>query len=1117
MSLPSCATFQVFLFSAGFAIAAIGAAAAADCPSAVGTLVSVQGDVQVQRAGSSNWQHIGLDAPLCEGDVLYVGERSRIEASLSNQVRIRADQNTMLRMISPPEKPVTWLGLLSGAAYFFSRQPRSLNVDTPFVNAAVEGTEFIIRVADQQTEIGVFNGKVVARNGFGEATITNGRSSVAAADAAPTETLLVRPFDAVQWAMYFPPVLDIGTAAAQLPPDLWQAVDLAAQGRTTEAFARFEAIPADQRDAAFYLYRAQTLLAVGRVDEADADLQQALALDPGNAEAYAVQAVIAVSRNQQEQALQLAQHAVALAPTSAAAKIALSFAEQARFQIAAARDAVQQAVEDAPDNALAWARLSELWLMLGFRDRAVETARHARELAPDLARVQTVLGFAALAEFDRRRAEKAFRAAIERDQADPQPRFGLGLALIRGGALRDGREQIEGAVLLDPNNSLLRSYLGKAYFEEKRDHLSSEQYALAKELDPNDPTPWLYDAILKQTENRPVEALHDLQKSMALNDNRAVFRSRELLDQDQAARGASLGRIYNDLGFEYAGINAATDALALDPSSSSAHRFLADVYATMPRRDIAAASQLLQAQLLQNININPVQPTLSETNLNIVTQGGPSRPGFNEYNALFERNRAQFDFSGLLGSNWTRAGEVLLSGVYDKYSISAGQFNYQSDGFRENFGVNHTISDIFSQVAITPELNIQGEYRRRRSEQGNLILNFDNDNFSKTSHNDFDQDIGRFGLRYSPLPFVTFLTSIIAGSTHNKDILQDSSDFRVSNRIAQAEPQAIIQDAHSSVVLGALFNNTDTNLRLRGGPDVLEATQNWTTIQHSVYTYINHDIFDNLTTTIGLTYDDFRREGYDIDYFSPKIGVRYSPLEPLTLRAAAFRTLKPALATGQTVQPTEVSGFNQFFDDPDGTRSTTYSVGADMRVANNVMIGFEADWRQLDTPFTSAYDGSVTFVNQNDNLYRGYIYWTPSEQWALTSELQYDQFHSDNINVKELDTFSTPVGISYFAPWGLFATAGVTYVHQTYTTRNSNLSPLVNNDKDDGFFLVDVGMGYRFPKRLGIISFEVTNLTNEHFSYTDDSFRELFVNSVRPHISPYIPERAFFCRLTLTY
>jgi hypothetical protein len=44
--------------------------------------------------------------------------------------------------------------------------------------------------------------------------------------------------------------------------------------------------------------------------------------------------------------------------------------------------------------------------------------------------------------------------------------------------------------------------------------------------------------------------LQDLQKSIELNDNRAVFRSRLLLDQDLAARSASLGRIYNDLGFQ---------------------------------------------------------------------------------------------------------------------------------------------------------------------------------------------------------------------------------------------------------------------------------------------------------------------------------------------------------------------------------------------------------------------------------------------------------------------------------------------------------------------------------------------------------------------------------------
>ena len=148
---------------------------------------------------------------------------------------------------------------------------------------------------------------------------------------------------------------------------------------------------------------------------------------------------------------------------------------------------------------------------------------------------------------------------------------------------RRGGGDIEIAVGLDPDNALLRSYLGKAYFEERTTNpltifeelvknfpnqentLAAEQFAIAKRLDPNDPTPWLYNAIRLQSENRPVEALRDIEKSIELNDNRAVYRSRELLDQDQAARGTSLARIYNDLGFEQLGINEATKSLSLRP------------------------------------------------------------------------------------------------------------------------------------------------------------------------------------------------------------------------------------------------------------------------------------------------------------------------------------------------------------------------------------------------------------------------------------------------------------------------------------------------------------------------------------------------------------------------
>ena len=44
-----------------------------------------------------------------------------------------------------------------------------------------------------------------------------------------------------------------------------------------------------------------------------------------------------------------------------------------------------------------------------------------------------------------------------------------------------------------PANSLIRSYVGKAYYEEntkERDKLAGTQFGLAKQLDPKDPTTW---------------------------------------------------------------------------------------------------------------------------------------------------------------------------------------------------------------------------------------------------------------------------------------------------------------------------------------------------------------------------------------------------------------------------------------------------------------------------------------------------------------------------------------------------------------------------------------------------------------------------------------------------
>ena len=346
-----------------------------------------------------------------------------------------------------------------------------------------------------------------------------------------------------------------------------------------------------------------------------------------------------------------------------------------------------------------------------------------------------------LARLEIAQASEAFQKSIELDPADPLPRLGLGLAMIRQGSLAEGREQIEIAVALDPANSLLRSYLGKAYFEENtapRDKLAASQFDMARSLDPRDPTPWFYDAILKQTQNRPIEALDDLRESIALNDNRAVYRSRLLLDEDRAARSASLARIYDDLGFQQRALVEGGLSVNADPASDSAHRLLADTYSTMPRHDTARVSELLQSQLLQPLNVLPIQPQLGLNNSFIFARTGPADPGFGEWNSLFTRNGVH-----VLGTRprWREQHLRRPGGGHGDLGPSLRQHwpaARRDDGFRPNNDLEENIYQIFAQYQFSSKTSVQVEYRHRENEQGDLPLRFDPDDFEPTLRQTFD-------------------------------------------------------------------------------------------------------------------------------------------------------------------------------------------------------------------------------------------------------------------------------------------------------------------------------------------------------------------------------------------
>jgi tetratricopeptide (TPR) repeat protein len=892
-----------------------GTAAAATCEVWIAKVVSVQGSVETQRAGEAQWQPVRLDDTYCPGDRMRVQEHSRVAIVLPNAAILRLDQKTTITFLSLEKGPTSVLDLLSGAVHFFSRVPRSLKVITPFVNAAVEGTEFFVQVEPEHTFLSVFEGRVAATNAAGSLTLASGQASVVQVGQAPAQRTVVRPRDAVQWALYYPPILDYRPADFQ-DGTAWQAmvhqsIQFYRQGDLPMAFGSIANVPPDIQDPRFFTYRAALLLTVGRVDAASMDIERALQLDPRHGHAFALQSVIAVVQNQKDKALDLARQAVELEPASAAAQVALSYAQQARFDLHGALASLQKAVKLHPDNALAWARLAELQLSLGQLNKAVDAAQKAVALHPNLARTQTVLGFAFLTQMKTQKAQDAFARAIELEQAAPLPRLGLGLAKIRQGKLQEGRGEIEIAVSLDPNNSLIRSYLGKAYYEEKRDRLARDQFATAKALDPFDPTPWFYDAIRKQTVNRPVEALHDLQRSIELNDNRAVYRSRLLLDEDLAARSATLGRTYNELGFQQLALVEGWKSLHIDPGNYSAHRFLADSYSVLPRHEIARVSELLQSQLLQPINITPVQPRLAESELLILGGTGPAEPSLNEFNPLFLRNRFALQAAAVVGENDTFGDEVVHSGVWGRLSYSLGQFHYETDGFRANDDLKQDIYNVFMQVSLTHNTSVQAEARRTETDRGDRNVRFIPNDFLPNERHERDITSVRLGFHHTVAPGSDVIASAIYHNAEDK--LRDQNPIAAVNRTLDDEGylfegQHLFRSEGVNLISGVGYLTADRQdtrrvafVRLPVPPAL---TVDASDIRHTnLYLYSQVNYLKNLTLTLGVSADFFQEPAVDRDQVNPKVGLVWRLSPWTTLRAAAFRAVSRPLFSDQGYPP----------------------------------------------------------------------------------------------------------------------------------------------------------------------------------------------------------------------
>ena len=267
----------------------------------------------------------------------------------------------------------------------------------------------------------------------------------------------------------------------------------------------------------------------------------------------------------------------------------------------------------------------------------------------------------------------------------------------------------------------------------------------------------------------------------------------------------------------------------------------------------------------------------------------------------------------------------------------------------------------------------------------------------------------------------------------------------------------------------------------------------------------SHDFYDEKEQTAG---------GRDIDEkkFNPKFGVIWNPFPSTTLRGAVFKTFKRTLITDQTLEPTQVAGFNQFYDDPNATKAWTYGAGVDQKFSQNLYGGAEYSYRDMKVPFFGQNPVTFAFELEEDKwdeyLGRAYLYWTPHEWVALRAEYLYEKYEFQDFPLQgthESTTHSFPLGVNFFHPSGLSFGLKTTYYDQDGEFDRTTIVGDSVEDGDDNFWLVDAAISYRFPKRYGFFSLGVTNLFDEDFEYADR-------DDANPRIQP---DRNIFARITL--
>lgn len=1112
----------------------------------VARVYSVKGSVESRANETALWKELSKGDELFDGNEIRVGESSRVGLKFVTGKLLRLRSNSYLKVGAPTDiDPGGKVDLVSGVVHLFSRQKgNSPAIDTRDVSAAIRGSEVVFEKRGGETKVTVLEGEVALTNNKGSIVIGKGEQGFSLRGDAPQRVLLAKPEASVQWALYFPamlsladfdlffarqgretkrawalvksPGVSLGSVMAHREAvgaeALAYSIGLARLGRHAEALKlveRVKGIPEAK------LCQAQFYLATGNVDAA---LESLDAVEGLTENVHAVRSIIAVVGNDMKRAWDLAQAATSGSQASVMALIARSYVHQALRQYDEAQRWIKEALALESGNGFARARLAEFQLGQGHTHAALKTLS---EVVREDAQTHSVRGFTYLTMGRIEDAQREFKEALAEDSELGSPHLGIGLALIRQGFLSEGRAELELAVHLEPSRGFFRSYLGKAFFEQELEEQADTEYQRAIDLDPDDPTPYLYRAFNDLSRNLLVPALQDIESAVARNDNRAIYRAKNLLDEDASVQSTSLAEVYQQLGFSRVGQLEAMHSINKQYTNFGAHRLLGQSY----EGDFYSETQFTAAT---------VADILAPLSLNVFQglSGYSSQASLNEYTALFDRDQHRTGLTGAwysqddqISGNLFQTGRIGNIGYFGGYRSLAARGD-KSDG---DF-VRMQRFDVAGQVQASHDHRFIATYGYTRDEQREPQVgdDFEDVEASLASHHDLGifELISRFEYfrrrqdGFDQLSGRIVSQSITVDSTLqpiDQSIVSVDSNFDVDYDTYGAALQLLGDYGRLSWILGSDVSLTELDATDRGfvTEDPLGIYEGQTArvdsdtsanlVSHVDYLYTTTELDSWADLNLGISYAQVELPGFDVlapfvggdareSLLAPKVGLTLRD-DGLTIRGVYFRNLGVSnLSSRVAIEPVLVGSFSQRFGDLPGAVTENMGIGVDYKLPAKRYFGLEYLYRdisrqvqdyvaEVNYDFDSlaervSYAGSAVREQESEHIVRAYSYHVINAE--TTAAADYGYWRLEDANLDTLNEYHrVSLGINYFSPARWFASFTPAWRQQELRNRVGFLNGT------ESFLTLDLSAGYRFPKRHGAVRVVLRNLTDQDFSYED--------------------------------